>query len=338
MLPPPEPFRLLKQYPLLCGLWSFAIQMNAHELGIDFANAWGSIMYASHLYNATRQEKLLSKPWKDMELLIALQSTERLFVGNTPRDLEAYFKRFLLSMGYSSTVFASNRRRNAPIASARGPRGLSELCTAGTLFKGRYCSNEHSVTWTTESMQPIIEAKMEDDSDSEESGRKRSSKVKTAVSGTLIRRPKRLGKTIPTIDFLRDLAHSLHAETLELSVDYLHLHRSCWMLLRKVNEACKPQLLEKIGAGYLDQEYQLPFVVGYIFMVATQTNGVANLLLPRRPGVQVSSRLLGQAAEALEDMINSGVGEIEIKFIGQRSGIGEIYFGELDTADVRDQM
>ena len=106
------------------------------------------------------------------------------------------------------------------------------------------------------------------------------------------------------------------------------------MLLRKVNEACKPRLLEMIGAGYLQEEYQLPFVVGYIFMVATPTNGVANLFLPRRPGVQVSSRLLGQAAEALEDMVNSGVGEIEIKFIGQRSGIGEIDFGVLDNVDV----
>ena len=312
--------------------------MNAHELGIDFANAWGSIMYASHLYNATRQEKLLSKPWKDMELLIALQSTERLFVGDIPKDLEAYFKRFLLSMGCSSTVFASNRRRNAPIASARGPRGLSELCTAGTLFKERYCSNGHSVTWTTESMRPIIEAKMEDDSDSEDAVMKKSPRVKTAISGSLIRRPKRMSKTIPTIDFLRDLAHALHAETLELSVDYLRLHRFCWMLLRNVNEMCKPQLLEKIGAGYLEKENQLPFVVGYIFMVATQTNGVANLLLPRRPGVQVSSRLLGQAAGALKNMIDSGVGEIEIKFLAQRSGIAEIDFGELDNVDVRDQM
>ena len=311
--------------------------MNAHELGIDFANAWGSIMYASHLYNATRQEKLLPKSWKDMELLIALQSTERLFVGNTPKDLDAYLKRFLLSMGYSSTAFASNRRSTTPLASTRGPRGLSTLCTAGALFYGRYCTNEESVTWTTESMQPIIEAKMENDSDNE-GPEKKSNKIKTAASGTLIRRPKRSKGSMPTTDFLLDLANALHAETLELSVDYLRLHRSCWILLRKVNEACKPLLLENYGAGYLEEENQLPFVVGYIFMVATRTNGVASLLLPKRPGAQVSSRLLAQAAEALDGMIDSGAGDLEIKFIAQRTGITGIDFGELDSLDVHDRV
>ena len=307
--------------------------MDAQELGISFANAWGSIMYTSHLYNAARQERLLSKPWRDMELLIALQSTEKLFVGGAPKDLDGYFKRFTLSMGYSASAFASNRRRTAPIASARGPRGLSELCTAGTLFKGRYCRNDQSVTWTPESIQPIIEAKMDDDSDNEDpTGR--FARVNTAESGSLIRRPKRSSGSIPTTDFLQDLAIAIHAETLELSVDYLHLHRSCWMLLRNVNDACKPQLLEQIGAGYLERECQLPFVVGYIFMVATQTNGVANLLLPRRPGVQVSSRLLARAAEALEGMIDSRAGEIESKCVARRPGVGKIDFSQLDTLDV----
>lgn len=331
----PEPYRLLKQYPLLCGLFSFSIQMNAQELGVDFANAWGSIMYTSHLYNATRQEKLLSKPWRDMELLIALQSAEKIFVGNAPKDSNGYFKRFLLSMGYSATALASNRRRAAPIASARGPRGLAKLCTAGTLFEGRYCTNDHSVKWTTESIKPILEAKMEADSDDEDS-EQNSTKVKTAASGSLIRRPKRKSGSIPTTDFLQDLAHALHAETLELSIDYLRLHRCCWMLLRKVNDTCKSRLLEMIGAGYLEKESQLPFVVGYIFMVATETNGIANLLLPKRPGVQVSSRLLAQAAEALEGMVDSGAGEIECKFIAQRPGVGEINFGELDQMEVHD--
>ena len=132
MLHPPEPFQLLKQFPLLCGLYSFAIQNAAQKVGIDFANAWGSIMYAGHLYNATRREKLLQKMWRDMEMLIALQSPEQFFIGGAPKDPEGYLKRFCLSMGYSVTAFASNRRKGAPVASARGPRGLSPLPRRGT--------------------------------------------------------------------------------------------------------------------------------------------------------------------------------------------------------------
>ena len=290
-------------------------------------------MYAGHLYNASRQEKFLSKAWKDMEMLVALQSAEKFFVGDPPKDLEGYLKRFLLSMGYSATAFASNRRRGAAIASTRGPRGLSELCAAGALFKGRYCQNDHTVTWTPETIKPIIEAKMEDDSDNKDS-EKKATKVKTAASGSLIRKPKRNSKSIPTTDFLEDLASSLHAETLELSIDYLRIHRFCWMLLRQVNEACRPQLLEMYGGGYLEKENQLPFVIGYIFMAATQTSRVANLLLPRRAGVQVSSRLLATAATTLKGMVESGAGKIESKIIAQRLGVVEIDFGELDAMDV----
>lgn len=304
-------------------------------MGIEFANAWGSIMYASHVYNATQQEKLLIKIWKDMELLITLQGTEKLFIGDPPKDVEGYLKRYLLSMGYSATVLASNRRRNAPTASASGPRGLSELCAAGALFKGRYCRNDLTVSWTTDSIEPIMEAKMEDDSD-DENAKKRPRNFKTSASGSLIRRPTRISGSIPTVDFLQDLANALHAETLELSIDYLRLHRSCWMLLHSVNEACKPRLLEIYGAGYLEREYQLPSVIGYIFMAATRTSEVANMLLPRRDNVQVSSRLLATAAGALKSMIESGTGGIECKFIEERLGDVELEFGELDDPEEHD--
>ena len=272
-----------------------------------------------------------------MELLIALHSAEKIFIGDAPKDVEGYLKHFLLSMGYSATAFATNRRRGAPIASARGPRGLSELCAAGALFKRRYCHNNQNVSWTLDSIKPIIEAKREEDSeDSEDEGskQKKSTKSKTAVSGVLFSKPtKRNSQSISTTDFLEDLANALNAESPELSVDYLRMHRFCWMLLRKVNEVCKPQLVEMGGAGYLEKENQLPFVVGYIFMAATQTGRVANVLLPKRDNFQVSSRLLAKAAEQIKTMIETGAGEIESRFLAMRLGAEEIDFSQLDDVD-----
>ena len=292
-------------------------------------------MYAGHLYNATRQEKFLPKMWKDMEMLIALQGPEKFFVGDAPRDPEGYLKRFCLSMGYSATAFARNRRNGAALASARGPRGLSPLCPIGALFAGRYCRNEDNVTWTPDTMKPIREAKVYDDNDDEKSDTI-STKVKAAVSSSLIRKPERSGESIRTTDFLEDLANVLDAEAFELSIDYLRVHRFCWTLLRNVNDACKPQLLEMVGPGYLEKENQLPFVVGYIFMAATSTSQLANFLRAKRAGFEISSRLLVTAAIALHSMIENGAGEIERRTIAERIGAAQIDFGELEDVEADD--
>lgn len=156
VIPDGEPCQLLRQYPVICGLFSFALKMRYQEVQIVFINAWGSIMYTGQLYNAIRQEKLLPKIWKDMELVVSLQGTDKFFVGGPPKELDDYLKRFMLSMGYSAALFANNRRKNAPAASAKGPRQLTKLCAVGELFTGRYCNNDAAVAWTTETMKPII--------------------------------------------------------------------------------------------------------------------------------------------------------------------------------------
>lgn len=305
--------------------------MRAQEIGLAFANAWGSILYSSHLYNAARREKLLLKPWKDIELLIALHSPERFFAGDRPKGLEEYLKGFVLSMGYSATNFASNRRRSgAPTASARGPRSLKQLCEAGELFTGRYCNNDRAVAWTRESIQKIFDSKMDNDSDDSESdashpkataAEKKARKVKTSATGSLIRKPKGDNQDKKsTLEFLSELANVLHAESVELSIDYLRMHRSCWTLLRNVNQGCRPKLLEIYGGGYLEKENQLPFVVGYIFMTATSTSRLANLLLPRRGDVEISSRLLATAAGVIEAMIDTGAGAAEMDMLEKYCG------------------
>lgn len=59
--PDGEPFQLLRQYHVICGLLSFALGMRYQKLQIAFVNAWGSFMYTAQLNNAVRQEKLMPK-------------------------------------------------------------------------------------------------------------------------------------------------------------------------------------------------------------------------------------------------------------------------------------
>ncbi len=77
------------------------------------------------------------------------------------------------------------------------------------------------------------------------------------------------------------------------------------ILLHSVKEGCRLQMLENIGSGYLERGSQVPFVVGYRFMLRTWTNGVADLDLLGRAGIHVSRRLLATAVAALEEMIES---------------------------------
>ena len=259
-----------------------------------------------------------------MELIKALQNSGSFFVGGAPKELEAYLKGFALSIGVSATTFASNSRRGVVRPSTRGPKSLTELGKIGALFTGRYCNNDQNVVWTSESIAPIMESQLDDSDDNDisddksspskaSSAKKSAAAVKQSASGALLKRPKRNRASMPTLDFLEDLANALNTETMELSMDYLVMHRSCWRLLRLVNDDCKPKLLEIYGPGYLEKEYSLPYVVGYIFMTATRTSQLANVLLPRRGDVQVSSHLLKTAADCLMGMIASGAGEFAIQ-------------------------
>ena len=343
-LPEPEPFRLFKQYPVICGLFAFALKMRAQEANLIFVNAWGSIMYSAQLYNAVRQEGLVSQRWKDMEFIIAMQGGDKFFVGKAPKGLEEYLKRFLLSMGYSAAIFAANRRPNTNVVSSKGPRSLTQLCAVAELFAGRYCNNDAAVSWTPEIIKPIIESKLDDSEPEDADGAETASKgfkpadakkKKQSSSGALIRKPKRKSQSLPTNEFLLDIANCFHAECVEMSIDYLRMHLCCWNFLRKVNEVCKPRLLRTYGGGYLEKESQLPFVVGYIFMAATATSKIANVLVPKRDGVEVSSKLLQTSAEPLNELIATTGGDSVTRGMEDVVGFG-IDFSGLETNDMTD--
>ena len=316
--------------------------MRAQEVNIVFVNAWGSIMYSAQLYNAVRQEGLVSQIWNDMEFMIAMQGGDKFFVGEAPKGLEEYLKRYLLSMGYSAAMFAANRRPNANVVSSKGPRSLTKLCAVAELFTGRYCNNDAAVSWTSETIKPIIEAKLDDseseDADDAETGSKspksaKAKKKKPSSSGALLRKPKQNSQSLPTNEFLLDIANCLHAECVEMSIDYLRMHLSCWKLLRKVNEVCKPRLLKTYGGGYLEKENQLPFVVGYIFMAATATSRIANVLIPRREGVEISSQLLQTSAEPLRELTENKARDSVTR--GMEDVVGfKIDFSGLETNDM----
>lgn len=310
-MPLGEPFRLQRWHPVFCGLWAYNFLARHQEVGVAFAGAWGSILYTYHLYNALRQEKLLQFRWKDMELFEMLHQ-DQIFPGGPPRAPEDYLKRFCLSMGYSATVFARDRRNPTRVEESRkGPMGFQELAPVMRIFKDRYCLGTGQRNLTKEELDKILEAsnwEVIEDSEVEEGilefGRKATARAKSESEKRRLTKSGRLEMT----DLLTNLRNALQAEMLEFAFPYFIFHEHCWIALRYLKHDLEEHLNSIYGASCIEQENQLPFIVGYIFMAATNTQRLTGVLSPKKKGV-VTSALMAQSAETLNKVLPGGPGE-----------------------------
>lgn len=114
------------------------------------------------------------------------------------------------------------------------------------------------------------------------------------------------------LGLLRDL---LHAEMIEISYDYMRLHRQCWRLLGFVKDRCRDDLLRMYGPNYLVKKSELPFMTGYVLLSATSSQGAGDMLRARLPGVQVTDKLLKDATDVVKDMIELGAGALIVDHI-----------------------
>jgi hypothetical protein len=155
----PKPYYFLRNHPWSCGLLKYYIQTNFRDLSITFVNAWGSVMSCQHLYNAARNDKLLTKSWPDMDLCFAIQGPEPFFVGSPPTSPDDYLKRFILAMGGSATNFVAknNRKKKGVKVSKRGPQSLKELAPVLSTFRARYCAETMRFELKTEDVERILE-------------------------------------------------------------------------------------------------------------------------------------------------------------------------------------
>lgn len=160
-----QPFDWLKQHPIYAGLYLYHIKSTFQEMGITFVGAWGSVMYAGHLYNAVHQEKLINTRWDDMELLFVLH--ENFFVGDRPKTPDDYLKRLVLSLGASASTFAKNKRNQQIGKSKRGPRCLTELAPIARMFHQRYCETGARTDLAPEDLETILSKGMWEENEEE---------------------------------------------------------------------------------------------------------------------------------------------------------------------------
>lgn len=300
-----EPFKLMEQHPVFSGLWLYNLKILYQEIGVTFVGAWGSVIYAGPLYNAVRQEKLLKTQWEDMELVMMLHDT--FFISNRPNTPEDYLKRFALGMGLSALELAKNKRSGGGQLgqSKRGPKGLTELAPVAQMFKDCYCHSAGRSDLTTEDLEKILSQGMWEE---EEDKSKAASKDRGIVRVYAQNKPTEREQlqrchclTTPQ-QLLQALQNSLHGEALELTSNYLLLHKMCWLVQHFANDHCCDRLNNMLRPMYIEEENQLPFIVGYIFLAAVNADRLGGILVKKKQAV-VTSALLVEAANILNGIL-----------------------------------
>jgi hypothetical protein len=92
-----------------------------------------------------------------------------------------------------------------------------------------------------------------------------------------------------------------------LRFDYFSLHQRCLRLLRNLRSALDDKLRRYIGPNYIENETQLPTIVGCIFQIAAESGKTADRV-KFKDGFQ--SLMMKNAAEIVEEFIGQE-GDVE---------------------------
>ncbi|EME82467.1 uncharacterized protein MYCFIDRAFT_88405 [Pseudocercospora fijiensis CIRAD86] len=282
----PQPFHLLKNHPVLAGLMVFNLNLQLQDVGITLCNAWGSVLYPAHLYNAVRQSTDIDLTWKDMEYLLQLHTAKRLFVGAPPTEPSEYHKRFLLALGGSAVNFARNRRaggRSIIVESKRGPRGLKTTTPVRDAFESRYVRNETAALTRPKLVAMLAVAT------------KAERVAPPSIDLQAFSKEVLAQQHFTAIQTLQIVRESVAGEELHLLFNYFDMHFRGWKLLGTLQTHLHAQMVNYFGSNWIENEYELPYIVGYIFEVVRGSARVAEDLRLQNHG----SQLLHKAGDVL---------------------------------------
>jgi len=101
-------------HPVYCGLERLRLEIGLQKLGLNFANASGSVATVAHLYNTCQQQQLLNSKWNQMEGFIR-HNIRSLFKGEFPETTQQIINRFGLCLKVPLAIIAGFRPNSDPI-------------------------------------------------------------------------------------------------------------------------------------------------------------------------------------------------------------------------------
>ena len=305
-----ESFTFLKWHPMQAGLLMFNLNLRMQTAGLLLVNAWGSVMWLAYLYNAINQEEVVFLKWPDMELIIDFHSEERIFFGARPKDVNETYKKACLMMGYAPESFAvKGKKAPKAVVSKKGPRGLEESTTVSQLFRECYSgsgSTDLSIANVSKLLNDI----------SGDAAPKRSRKQPRST--LLLQNRWHRTHSLTSLQLLAAIRERLVGEEPQLVFNYFGMHRRGIELMRALRQELHEKFVQYFGPQYIEDEYQLPFVIQYIFNVAMGSGAAARQLgvsAGLKGGSKVSSTMLMRAGNVMKDFLatKGDVGSRELR-------------------------
>ncbi|KAG8162515.1 hypothetical protein KVR01_008280 [Diaporthe batatas] len=213
---------ILKYSPVVSGLFLFRMKQQIYKTGLNLANLNAGLLNPMQLYNALRQENLLSTQeapsgcWQDMELLCRLVGEESFFVGARPRQHKEYMKNLLLQTGMSVAALSTCKSRKHTSRHVKSKKGVrlikTDLTPVMDMLVDRYVEKKGQFDWTTQDVEGIISRSIYFQNQGRHSKQNRASKAN--------------GPQMTPEKLIESLVIALHTETLTQVFPYLTLQRS----------------------------------------------------------------------------------------------------------------
>ncbi|KAI8716519.1 hypothetical protein NCS52_00946000 [Fusarium sp. LHS14.1] len=261
--------------PVLSGLYLSTLRLQVHNLGLDFANAWQSIMHCAHIYNLLG----LENTWIDMNMAIFLLSESNFWVGEgRPKTIDDCFEKFYLQNGNTAAAFAPNRRRTHTNNSRGRVRIIEHAMPVSTVFAKAQVGIGTEIAWTPQLLEDIVGssafaeeatsdgkatsmAGLRDPQQLRAKERLRQQKAKDKASGKNTN-----VELVAPEKLILALYPRLFTESLEMTFPIFLLHCQCWKVMRALRDACEPILRDRPYAyRSLTREVDVAWVIWCIF-------------------------------------------------------------------------
>ena len=246
------------------------------------------------------------------------QKTAHIFVGDLPSEKAQYLKRHLLARGCSATKVAKGIRRAVASISPKKARLLEVKCPVTKAFVERYISNGHVVRWNLKDLREVHIPKIigsggteatQQTSTSDDNGSKRFfadmiTAVNSAPADCQTIKLGREKRSIPMRDFLAYLVNCLADGSLDLTIDYLAIHRSCWTVLERVQEACSVELNKLFYLHSMDSfhpDIPVMYLLGALAGMFEEPH-----MMQREELLATTLKALIKAGNVFEETIKSG--------------------------------